>query len=95
MARARQSWLLSDDPEKFGDAVIACQSAAPWECFEDGKCFRGGDCFTTDRHAASVAWQMIRRLHSDNAVVQRHLDRAVHFLRYGDAHPTSKEKEDG
>jgi hypothetical protein len=26
---------------------------------------------------------MIQNLKSENAVVQRHLDRAVHFLRYG------------
>lgn len=79
----REAWLKSDDHEKFADAVLACQSGAPWECFETGQCAAGGDCFTTDRQGACAAWKMISRLHSDNAVVQRHLDSAVAFLRYG------------
>lgn len=84
MRKPRESWLSSDDPEKFSDAMVLCRSGAPWKCFEHGKCSEGGQCFTTDREGAAVAWRMIQRLHSDNDVVQGHLDRAVAYLRYGD-----------
>lgn len=83
--RPRQSWLASEDSEKFASAVMLCQSLAPWNCWDRGSCINGGDCFTTDREAAATAWRMIARLHSDNAVVQAHLDRAVAFLRYDGA----------
>jgi hypothetical protein len=83
MGRAKESWLGSDSSEEWASAMVACQSGAPWECAETKCCQRGGDCFTTDRQGASVAWQMIRRLQSENEVVQRHLNRAVDFLRYG------------
>ena len=81
--RPVEAWLASKDHEKWGKAMAACQSGAPWECGGEGRCASGGDCFTTDRQGACAAWQMIRRLKSDNVAVQRHLDRAVHFLRYG------------
>lgn len=80
--RPVEAWLSSPDHEKWGKAMVACQSGAPWECGAAGACAHG-DCFTTDRQGACQAWQMIQRLSSDNAVVQRHLDRAVQFLRYG------------
>lgn len=83
MKRLKEAWLASKGHEEWGAAMAACQSGAPWECGEDGKCAHGGDCFTTDRQGACVAWRMIQRLGSENAVVQRHLDRAVAFLRYG------------
>lgn len=81
----KQAWLSSENHEEFADAIMACQSGAPWECAEAGQCAAGGDCFTTERQGACAAWQMIKRLKTDNAVVQRHLDRAVEFLRYGRA----------
>ncbi len=81
--RPTEDWLASPDPEKWAKAVTICQSGAPWECGEAGRCTHEGSCFTTDRQGACAAWQMIQRLQSDNSVVQRHLDRAVHFLRYG------------
>lgn len=81
--RPAESWLASKDHEKWGKAIVACQSGSPLECGGEGKCRNGGDCFTTDRQGACAAWQMIQRLKSDNIVVQRHLERAVHFLRYG------------
>lgn len=79
----RECWLSSKNHEEWAAAMVACQGGAPWECAEDGSCRNGGDCFTSDRQGACVAWQMIQRLKSENAVVQRHLDRAVHFIRYG------------
>ena len=79
MARASQKWLKSDDPEQWAEAMMLCQSGAPWECSERGKCERG--CFTSDRKAASVAWRMIQRLSSDDDMVQRKLDAAVSYLR--------------
>ena len=79
----KQSWLKSENPEEWAEAMCACQNGAPWECAESGECMQGGDCFTTDRQGASAAWKMIGRLQSENEVVQRHLDRAVAFLRYG------------
>lgn len=79
----KQAWLTSNNHEEFASAMMACQSGAPWECSERGECRNGGDCFTTERQGASAAWQMIQRLSSENIVVQRHLDRAVQFLRYG------------
>ena len=85
-ARPVQAWLSSEDPEKWASAMVACQSHAPWECGEHGECLqagRGGSCFTTERQAASTAWQMIARLDSDNEAVKAQLDRAVAFLRYG------------
>lgn len=81
--RPTESWLASKDHEKWGRAMVCCQSGAPWECGGAGACARNGECFTTDRQSAAAAWQMIQRLTSDNIVVQRHLDRAVHFIRYG------------
>ena len=78
----KESWLSSKKGEEYAAAMMTCKSGAPWECAEDGAC-RFGDCFTTDRHGACGAWRMIQRLHSENSVVQRHLDRAVNFLRYG------------
>lgn len=81
--RPTESWLASGDHKKWAAAVMACQSGAPWECGGEGACARRGDCFTTDRQGACAAWRMIHHLKSENAVVQRHLDRAVHFLRYG------------
>lgn len=83
--RPKKAWLKSENAEEWGSAMSVCQSAAPWECAEAGECMAGGSCFTTDRQGACVAWQMIDRLQSDNEVVQRHLDRAVAFLRYGKA----------
>lgn len=85
MARPREHWLLSEDHERWADAIMACQSGAPWDCGAAGECQLGGHCFTTDRQAACAAWRMIARLSSDNEAVQRHLDRAVEFLRYGEA----------
>lgn len=87
----RESWLTSKDHEQWADAIMRCQSGAPWECGEAAKCLGGGECFTTDRQAACSAWRMIQRLQSDNAVVQRHLDRAVAFLRYGKVEDTNHE----
>lgn len=63
--------------------MMVCQSAAPWECVETGECAHAGSCFTTQRQAASVAWQMIDKLHSENEQVEVQLKRAVAFLRYG------------
>ena len=82
-ARPVEAWLTSKDHEQWAAAMAACQSGAPWRCAEAEECANGGDCFTTDRQGACVAWRMIQRLQSDNIVVQRHLDRAVHFIRYG------------
>lgn len=79
-----EAWLSSDNHEQFADAVVTCQSGAPWECYEAGRCARGGNCFTTDRQGAAVASRMIQQLTSENAVVRRHLDRAVAFLRSGE-----------
>ncbi|MFP5076595.1 hypothetical protein ACLE20_04750 [Rhizobium sp. YIM 134829] len=81
--RPVEAWLKSEDAEQWADAVMACQSGAPWECAEAGSCYHEGSCFTTDRQAACAAWRMIQRLSSENREVQRHLDRAVAFLRYG------------
>lgn len=83
MSRPVESWLSSDDPSKWADAMMACQSGAPWECAHAGSCYHEGSCFTTDRQASCTAWRMIQRLGSENREVQRHLDRAVAFLRYG------------
>lgn len=83
MKRPRESWLISDDHEEWAAAMVACQSGAPWECGEAERCAHGGDCFTSDREGAYAAWRMIQNLHSENEVTQRHLDRAVRFLRYG------------
>jgi hypothetical protein len=80
--RAKEAWLSSENSDEWAAAMMVCQSGAPWECSEAGEC-RAGDCFTTDRQGACVAWQMIQRLKSENVVVQRHLDSAVQFLRYG------------
>lgn len=82
MARLpKEAWLKSADSQEWAEAMVACQSGAPWECGEAGECKFGG-CFTTDRQAACAAWRMIRKLSSDNPAVQHHLDRAVHYLRY-------------
>lgn len=81
--RPVEAWLSSKDHEKWGKAMVACQSGAPWECGAMGACSHGGDCFTTDRQGACVAWRMIQNLKTENVVVKRHLDRAVQFLRYG------------
>lgn len=90
--RPKESWLTSEDSDEWAAAMVACQGGAPWECSEAGECRAGGDCFTTDRQGACVAWRMIQRLESDNAVVQRHLDRAVRFLRYGNDKPNPSEQ---
>lgn len=81
--RPVESWLASKDHDKWATAIMHCQGGAPWECGGAGACRRGGDCFTTDRQGACVAWRMIQGLKSENAVVQRHLDRAVQYLRFG------------
>lgn len=83
MTRAREAWLKSNNPEEWSEAMCVCQNGAPWECSENGECSRGGDCFTTERQGAAVAWQMINRLRTDNEVVRRQIDRAVAFIRYG------------
>ncbi len=85
--RPTEDWLCSEDSQKWAEAMVACKGGAPWECGEAGMCIHGGDCFTTERHGATVAWQMIKRLKSENSVVQRYLDRAVEFLRYGKTDP--------
>lgn len=81
--RPVEGWLCSKDHEEWAAAMMACQSGAPWQCAEGKSCYHGGSCFTSERQGACVAWQMIQRLESDNEVVQRHLDKAVAFLRYG------------
>jgi hypothetical protein len=83
MSKPREDWLASKDHEKWAKAIMHCQSGAPWECGGEGACRQGGECFTTDRQGACIAWRMVQNLKSDNAVAQRHLDRAVQFLRYG------------
>lgn len=85
MSRVGEAGLRSEDHKQWADAIMRCQSNAPWECGKVGECLSGGDCFTTDRQGACAAWRMIQNLKTDNAVVQRHLNRAVKFLRYGKA----------
>lgn len=83
MSKPKEAWLKSDDAEEWAAAMVACQSGAPWECGEAGRCAHSGSCFTTERQAASVAWQMIDRLQTDNEAVEAQLKRAVAFLRHG------------
>lgn len=47
MATPRESWLRSDDPEKWAAAMTACRSAAA-DCGRKGYC-EYGDCFRRPR----------------------------------------------
>jgi hypothetical protein len=42
---ARASWITSDDPEKYGDAMLLCQNGDPSACTQDAGCKLGGFCF--------------------------------------------------
>lgn len=79
MAKPTEAWLRSEDHQKWADAMTICQSGAPWECAENGKCQFGG-CFTTEGQAKASARRMISRLSSENEAVKAQLDRAVVFL---------------
>lgn len=79
MSRPTEAWLSSEDHDKFADAMMICQSGAPWECAEAGMCQRL-NCFTTEGQAKAAARRMIARLSSDNQAVQQQLDAAFAFL---------------
>ena len=55
---ARETWLKSEDPEKFAAAAIKCEHAGGY-CMSDGFCHFDGVCFRTDRAAMTKARQVI------------------------------------
>lgn len=48
----RESWLRSNNPYKFADAMVLCQNAAG-TCASDGFC-RFGGCFTVEALTAEL-----------------------------------------
>lgn len=47
MPRVYESWLRSEDNEKWASAMCTCESGAPWYCSDNGECMLGG-CFKPD-----------------------------------------------
>lgn len=45
---ARASWLSSDDPARFADAMMKCRHPGGY-CAADGRCHLAGDCFRPPR----------------------------------------------
>lgn len=44
MTKPKESWLRSNDPEKFAAAMMRCGHPAAY-CAQDGYCHCGGKCF--------------------------------------------------
>lgn len=62
MARLTEKDVRHDaEPERFGDAMLACQGFPPY-CLYSGKCSHGGDCFRTDPQFRVMAARLIRQL---------------------------------
>ena len=49
LGRPRESWLGSDDSERFAAAMMKCEHGDPSFCSQDEACNRGGECFRSER----------------------------------------------
>lgn len=58
----RESWLRSEDPEKFAEAMMRCKHPGGF-CAQDGFCHRDGKCFTYPKQTvADELWELRRRI---------------------------------
>jgi hypothetical protein len=55
---SRESWLRSDDSDKFAEAAVKCQHAGGF-CLDDGFCHFEGICFRTGYSAMRRACKLI------------------------------------
>lgn len=62
--KARESWLRSEDPERFAAAAVKCSHAGGF-CMSDGYCHYDGRCFRSGYAAMAKACQLIEAVAGD------------------------------
>lgn len=81
MSRAVESWLKSEDHEKFASAAVKCEHPGGF-CLSDGFCHRDGQCFRSGRAAMIAACRLIEKVGSDEpSDVRANMMHAAKLLR--------------
>jgi hypothetical protein len=64
MSGAAESWLRSEDHDKFAAAAVLCENSSGF-CMQDGYCHFDGQCFRRGRAAVVAACRAIERAAAD------------------------------
>lgn len=81
-----ESWLASDDPDKFAAAAMACEGFTP-SCVAAEACQHEGECFRTMKKCDRLAAKLIcRLLDGQPADIADALNDAAAWLRERPSH---------